>query len=113
MENNDVIGQTLIEPNLASYKGFFDHDWCKRIFDRVENTPLKGPIDNLMLAWRSTNGVHLLPWLLVQSLRQFADGDYKGSMQFRARYSGGIIRGICDSLEDRLPSLNFGTTDGT
>ena len=107
MENNDVMAQSLIEPNLTSYVGFFDHDWCKHIFDRVETTPLKGPIDTLMLAWRSTNGVHLLPWLLVQSLRGFADGDFKGSLRFRARLLGRIIRGICDSLEDRMPPLNF------
>ncbi len=101
------MDHALIEPNLASYEQFFDHDWCKRIFGLVNNSVLKHAVDTLMVAWRSTNGVHLLPWLLVQSLREFADGEYKGSLQFRADYSGTVIKGICDKLEVRMPVLNF------
>ena len=104
---NEVMDHALIEPNLASYEQFFDHDWCKRIFGLVNNSPLKHAVDTLMVAWRSTNGVHLLPWLLIQSLREFADGEHKGSLRFRVDYSGTVVKGICDKLEARMPTLEF------
>ncbi len=103
----EIMDHALIEPNLASYEQFFDHAWCKRIFALVNNSPLKHAVDTLMVAWRSTNGVHLLPWLLIQSLREFADGEYKGSLRFRADYSGTFVKGLCDKLEARMPTLNF------
>ena len=104
---NEIIDQALIEPNLASYEQFFDHVWCKYIFGLVESSPLKDAVDTLMVAWRSTNGVHMLPWLLVDSLRSFADGEYKGRLHFRAGYSDTVVKFIREKLENRMPSLDF------
>ncbi len=104
---DDFMDHTLIEPNLASYEQFFDHAWCKRIFELVKSSPLQHAIDTLMVAWRSTNGVHMLPWLLIQSLRAFANGEYRGGLGFRAGYSGTVVKGICDKIEARMPKLNF------
>jgi hypothetical protein len=103
----DFMDHSLIEPNLTSYEQFFDHDWSKRVFELVKSSPLQHAVDTLMVAWRSTNGVHLLPWLLIQSLRKFADGEYNGSVRFRADYSGTVVKGICEKLEAQIPTLNF------
>jgi hypothetical protein len=105
---NDIIDNAVIDRNLESYRQFFDHDWCKRVFEAVENSPLKDAIDTLMVAWRSANGAHVLPWLLVESLRRFSDGDRDGNLRARATYSGEVIRGIVEKLEARLNySLDF------
>ena len=48
--------EEIIDPNLASYEQFFDHGWCKRIFELVKSSPLRAAVDTLMLAWRSTDG---------------------------------------------------------
>jgi hypothetical protein len=80
----EIIDNALIDPNLASYEQFFDHDWCKRIFGLVESSTMEAAVDTLMVAWRSTDGAHRLPWLMAESLRRFAEGEYKGSLRARA-----------------------------
>lgn len=98
----DIIDQPIIDPNLDSYEKFFDHDWSRRIFEAVQKSPLKDAVDALMVAWRSTNGAHLLPWLMVESLKGFAEGEYKGSLQYRADYAGNVVKGIVEKLESRM-----------
>jgi hypothetical protein len=98
----DIIAHECVDPYLNSYEQFFDHDWCKRIVELVEDSPLKSAIASLMVAWRSTNGAHMLPWLMVHSLRRFAEGEYEGGLQFRANYSGEVVNGIVDKLEARM-----------
>ncbi len=46
----EIIDSAIIDPNLDSYEQFFDHDWCKRIFELVESFPLKAAVDTLVLA---------------------------------------------------------------
>src|SRR5262245_8989234 len=99
---NDIIDNVLIDPNLDSYQQFFDHGWCKRIFEAVESSSLNDAICTLMVAWRSTNGSHMLPWLMAHSLRQFAEGEGDGSLRFRANYSEEIIRGVVDKIESKM-----------
>ena len=99
---NDVIDNVVIDPNLDSYEQFFDHAWCERMFEAVKNSPLKEAVDGLMVAWRSANGAHLLPWLMVQSLRRFAEGEGDGSLRYRANYSGEVIKGIVNKLDKRM-----------
>jgi hypothetical protein len=106
--DKDIIDHVLIDPNLDSYQQFFDHGWCKRMFEAVETSPLKDAISTLMVAWRSANGSHMLPWLMAHSLRRFAEGEGNGSLRFRADYSGTVIKGIVTKIEGRMsPSLNL------
>jgi hypothetical protein len=70
--DKEIIDNVLIDPNLDSYQQFFDHGWSKRLFEAVEASPLKDAVNALMVAWRSTNGAHLLPWLMVQGNGRFA-----------------------------------------
>ncbi len=97
--DKEIIARPLIDPNLDSYKGFFDHGWCERIFESVRTSPLKDPVGELMLAWRSANGVHLLPWLMTESLRKFATGEAQGSLDYRASYADEVIKGIVNKIE--------------
>ena len=97
--DKEIIARPLIDPNLDSYKGFFNHGWCGRIFEAVRGSPLKDPVGVLMLAWRSANGVHLLPWLMVESLRRFATGEAEGSLQYRASYADEVIKGLVGKIE--------------
>lgn len=106
--DKDIIDTPLIDPNLDSYEQFFDHKWSERMFKAVETSPLNDAICALMMAWRSTNGAHLLPWLMAESLRRFAEGEGDGSLRFRANYSSEVIKGIVGKLESRMHhSLKF------
>src|SRR4051812_34761599 len=106
--DKDIIDTPLIDPNLDSYQQFFDHGWCKRMFEAVETSPLKDAVSTLMLAWRSANGAHLLPWLMVHSLKRFAEGEGNGSLRFRANYSSEVVKGLVEKLETKMHySLNL------
>jgi hypothetical protein len=106
--DKDIIDTPMIDPNLDSYKQFFDHKWSERMFKAVETSPLNDAICTLMVAWRSTNGAHMLPWLMAHSLKSFAVGEGNGSLRYRASYSGEVVKGIVGKLESRMHhSLKF------
>lgn len=98
----EIIDRPLIDPHLDSYEKFFDHDWCGRIFEAVKASSLKESVGVLMVAWRSTNGAHLLPWLMVETLRGFAEGKAEGQSECRADYSDYVIKGIVEKIERRM-----------
>jgi hypothetical protein len=100
--DKDIIDRPIMDPSLDSYEKFFDHDWSRRMFGAVEESPLKDAVDALMVAWRSANGAHLLPWLMLQTLKKFAEGEFKGSLRARADYSGKVVKGLVDKLEGRM-----------
>ena len=76
---NEIIERAIIDPNLDSYKSFFDHEWCERTFTSVATSRLKNPVDTLMSAWRRTDGIHRLPWVMVDQLRGYAEGEVGAS----------------------------------
>jgi hypothetical protein len=96
--DKDIIDTPIIDPNLVSYEKFFDHDWAESTFEAVKNTPLEDAVGALVVAWRSTNGAHILPWLMVESLKRYAHGEVEGSLRYRADYSGKVIKGIVEKL---------------
>jgi len=106
--DNDISDNQLIDPNLVSYEKFFDHEWCRSTYETAKNTSLENAVDTLMMTWRSTNGAHILPWLMVESLKHFSEGEIRGSQQFRANYSDTLIKMLVDNIEARMKyCLNF------
>ena len=64
----------VIDPNLNSYKTFFDHCWCQRIIESAERSALDEPVFHLCMAWRGAANTHSLPWLMVHNMQSFAEG---------------------------------------
>ncbi len=107
MMKTDTIDSEIIDPDLDSYRQFFDHAWCGHIFGLVEHSSLKPAVETLMLAWRSTDGAHRLPWLMVEQLRCFGEGEVKGSLRYRDGYFRTVVKGLSEKLEAWTPSMNF------
>jgi hypothetical protein len=106
--DEDIIEKSLIDPNLSSYEKFFDHVWCKCIFEAVKTSPLIQAAGELILAWRWANGSHILPKLMVETLKHFAGGEMDGRLRYRADYAGDVVKGIVDKLEAKMQySLKF------
>lgn len=106
--NKDIVDTPLIDPNRSSYEKFFDHDWAKDIFAAVKNTPFEDAVNGLVMAWRSTNGAHILPWLMVESLKRYAQGEMDGNFRYRASYLDQVIKGVVDKIEGLMQySLKF------
>jgi hypothetical protein len=100
--DKDVIDRPLIDPNLDSYRQFFDHKWAEGMFEVVRTSPLKDAVGGLLVAWRSANGAHALPWLMAESLRNFAVGEGLGGLRFRDTYSGEVIKGVVVKIESKM-----------
>ncbi len=73
MENR-ILQTTVVDPNLNSYKWFFDHKWCQVTLEAVR-IPLWNALSLRMLAWRWTDGTHSVPWLMVEQLRASWQGE--------------------------------------
>lgn len=100
--DKDIIDTPLIDPNLSSYENFFDRDWAKSTFAAVKNTPLEEAVNGLIVAWRSTNGAHILPSLMAKSLKTFAEGEMGGNLRFRESYLGTVVKGLVKKLEGMM-----------
>jgi hypothetical protein len=100
--NKDIIDRPLIDPNLSSYEKFFDHAWARSTFAAVKDTPLEDAVNALVMAWRSTNGAHILPSLMVECLRQFAEGEMDGNLRARASYSEKVVNGLSERIESLM-----------
>jgi hypothetical protein len=48
--DNDTIDTPLIDPNLDSYKHFFDHKWSECMYKAVESSPLNDAVCTRMVA---------------------------------------------------------------
>lgn len=102
MDQKEIVEKILIDPNFNAYEQFFDHAWCERIVGLVKSSPLKAAVEGLMVAWRGTDGVHRLPWIMVKNLQAFADGEFEGQSRHRANYAERIIEGIVETLDYRI-----------
>jgi hypothetical protein len=64
----------IIDPELDSYRTFFDHAWAREIHAAAEDTALESAVFDLCVAWRGAANTHCLPWVMVQNMKAFADG---------------------------------------
>lgn len=99
---DDVIAHPIVDPNLTSYEGFFDHDWSKRMLQATKSSTLDQPLSALLFAWRTTNGAHSLPSVMARTLTESILGSFKGSVQYRAMYSNYVVDGLVEKLEDKM-----------
>jgi hypothetical protein len=64
----------VIDPHLDSYRTFFDHGWARQMMELAEGSVLDGPVFDLCVAWRGAANTHYLPWLMMESMKSFAEG---------------------------------------
>jgi len=106
--DDTIIETPLFDPNMDSYKPFFDHEWAKQTFELVKDSVLESPVNSLMVAWRSTNGAHLLPWLMADSLRGYAKGEHLGNIEYRTSYSDQLVKHLVEKIASRMhPKLKY------
>ena len=90
-----------LDPRIVAYKTFFDHGWAREISDLVHGTKFHDPIVSLCVNWKSIANSHVMPWLMVQSLKGF----WEGFVQSQASGSEEAVRHLArhDSAGTRRP----------
>jgi hypothetical protein len=99
---NEIVDTPILDPNYDSYEQFFDYDWARDVFKRVENSPLKQAATDFVLACRYASEAHRLPWLSVELLRSYSDGEKKALFAVRAKYAEPLIRSIVQKLGTKM-----------
>lgn len=100
--NNEIVDQPILDPNYDSYEQFFDYDWARDFCKRVEHSTLRQATTDFMLACRYASEAHRLPWLSVELLRSYSDGEMKAFFAVRAKYAEPLIRNIAQKLENKM-----------
>jgi hypothetical protein len=94
--NADVIGTVRIDDRLESFKTFFDHEWSRRISELSNGTALEKPVWTLAISWKGAANTHVMPWLMMHSMKNLWQGFVEGNRAFGPA--------LVSALVDRLPA---------
>jgi hypothetical protein len=98
----EIVDTPILDPNYDSYVQFFDYDWAREFGKRAENSALQQAAIDFVLACRYASEAHRLPWLSVELLRNYADGEKRGALAFRAQYAELLIQTIIQKLGAKM-----------
>jgi hypothetical protein len=62
--------ELLIDPNIESYKSFFDYNWAEELAKLTDGTQLEEHVFIFLLNWRSTANAQFMPWLMMHSIER-------------------------------------------
>lgn len=102
--SSDLPRQLYVDGNFNSYKGWMEPEWAIAVADRADSAPvLREFVLDLLLSWRTTGYNASLPVVLVQGLKDFADGYTRD----RSNDSGIIAfaSGVLERLSRELPEI--------
>jgi hypothetical protein len=99
---DEILDTPILDPHYDSYQTFFDGEWARAILQRAENSRLKQAVVDFVLSCRYASEAHRLPWLSVQLVRSYADGEAKGSLTFRSRYAPRLINDIVQKIAKKM-----------
>jgi hypothetical protein len=95
---DDIIANVHVDDQLAPYRTFFDHQWASEIVELVSDTKLVPVVASLALHWKSIANAHLMPWLVCESLSNFA----AGFLGVRPPIDVAVVRAIQQRLVNEL-----------
>jgi hypothetical protein len=102
MQKNEILDTPILDPFYDSYQQFFDYKWADAILRRAANSPLKQAVIDFALACRYASEAHRLPWLSVELVRKYAEGERDGVIMFRARYLHRVIDGVVQKIVKKM-----------
>ncbi len=88
------------------YKTFFDHEWARRFSQLAGNTRLKEPAFSLCVNWKSAANTHLLPWLMMENLKGFWDGNVSGQQSWASLAIWHLVKEVPAAMADHLTNMN-------
>lgn len=90
---------------LESYRSFFDHAWAKTLNACAKGSGLEDPVFSLLMNWKAAANTHMMPWLLVETLKRFAEG-YARTQETASESSlARIAKHIPMAMEDSLSNM--------
>jgi hypothetical protein len=102
MQQNEILDTPFLDPNYDSYEQFFDYQWADAILKRAINSPLKKPVIDFVLSCRYASEAHRLPWLSVELLRSYAEGERQAFFGVRRAYAEQVINGVVQRIAKKM-----------
>lgn len=88
------------------YKTFFDHGWARGLHARVPGTKLSDPVFNLCVNWKAAANSHLMPWLMVESLKKFWEGYVSSQESWASLAIWHLVREVPAAMASHLTNMN-------
>ena len=92
----------VIDPHLESYRTFFNHAWSRRMMELTEGTALDEIVFDLCVAWRGAANTHYFPWLMLQSMKSFAEGLAEAHEPFGKKWLSAVSSRLVAEMGDGL-----------
>ena len=90
--------ELLIDPNIESYKSFFDHEWAEKLAKLTDGTPLEEHVFIFLLNWRSTANAQFMPWLMMNSIRSI----WQSYLRPQPTFTDKMIKQIVEMVPNML-----------
>jgi hypothetical protein len=74
----EPVKNIKIDTRVDAYKTYFDHAWYRKLDETVAGSKLEEPVFSLGMNWKSAANTHLMPWLMIQSIKRFWEGHLRG-----------------------------------
>jgi hypothetical protein len=100
--NDEIVDNVLLDPHYDSYTAFWDKQWGETMLQRADKSPLRQPVRDFVALCRYSSEAHRLPWLAVELIRSYAEGEMKGLIQFRDQYSDSVVRKVVQRIEKEM-----------
>jgi hypothetical protein len=91
--------------HIDFYKTFFDHTWSRRLDELVAGTKLVGPVFSLCMYWKAAANTHIMPWLMVESLKGFSDGYGSGGRSAADRAVWHMVRAVPAAMTPHMTNM--------
>ncbi len=89
-----------IDDRLESYQSFFDHAWSRNLEQIAQHTKLDTPAFELSASWKGVANVRRMPWLMVDSIKNFGDSLLSAKMPFPLEVLDMVVARIASTSKD-------------
>lgn len=97
-----IIKQASIDPDLADYEPFFDHDWGKRVSTIADQAKaLESIVFDLAFSWKGASSTAHLPGHLMHLFNGFAVSFFNDTSPNTRSLR--LVKGLTERLAARLP----------
>jgi hypothetical protein len=101
----ELVKNIKIDPRVDSYKTFFDHPWSRTLDAHVAGSKLEEPVFSLCVNWKSAANTHIMPWLMMHSIREFWNRYLRGQESFSEQAVSHLAQHVPAAMGDSLSNM--------
>jgi hypothetical protein len=101
----ELVKKIKIDPRVDSYKTFFDYPWSRKLDELVAGSKLEEPVFSLCVNWKSAANTHIMPWLMMHSIKAFWEGYLRNQESFTEQAVAHLAQHVPVAMGDSLSHM--------